>query len=122
MAEDRKKNIALVAGIVIPFVVGFILAYFIWGHGGNKPVDYKQLLLNTVTYIGTIEEKNKELTSKVDSLDAELNVIKQKGQQTGAQSSNTITALNQRISTLETENQRLKGQLQGLTHQATTTQ
>jgi seryl-tRNA synthetase len=120
MAEDRKKTAVLVAGIVIPFLVGVVLGWYIWGHGRNKPVDYKQLLLETVTYISTIEEKNKALTTKVDSLDAEVNVLRQKGQATGAQSQNIITTLNQRVSSLEAENQKLKGQLQGLTSQANT--
>lgn len=120
MAEDRKKTVVLVVSIVVPFLVGFVLGWYIWGHNRNKPVDYKQVLMETVTYIGTIEEKNKELATKVDSLDAEVNVLRQKGQQTGAQNTNIITTLNQRVSSLEAENQKLKSQLQGLTHEANT--
>jgi uncharacterized protein YlxW (UPF0749 family) len=120
MAEDRKKTVVLVVSIVIPFLVGIILGWYIWGHGRNKPVDYKQVLLETVTYISTIEEKNKELSAKVESLDAEVNVLRQKDQASGTQSQNVITTLNQRVGSLEAENQRLKSQLQALAHTAST--
>jgi hypothetical protein len=120
MAEDKRRVVVLAAGIIIPFLVGVILGYFILAHNRNKPVDYKQVLLDAVTYVGTIEEKNKELTTKVESLDAEVNVLRQKGQQSGAQSTNTITVLNQRVSALEAENQKLRGQIQALTHEANT--
>ncbi|HNY65681.1 MAG TPA: hypothetical protein PKM41_09580 [Deltaproteobacteria bacterium] len=121
MFENRRRAVIVVVSIVIPFLAGFVLSWYIWGRGGDKPVDYKQVLQETISYIGTLEEKNKALTGRVDSLDAELAVLRQKGQQTGSQSASTITALNQKVGALEAENQKLKGQIQSMAHEANTT-
>jgi cell division protein FtsB len=121
MAENSKRTVALVAGILIPLLVGFALGYYIWGHGRNKPVDYKQVLVDAAAYVGSMEERNKELTTKVESLDAEVSILRQKGQVSGTQSQNIITTLNQRVSALEAENHKLRDQVKGLAHQADTT-
>lgn len=119
-AMDRKRIILMAAAIAAPVIVGLVLGYYFWG-GEKKPLDYKQTLMDAAAYVRTLEEKNKDLSARVESLDAEVNVLRQKGQQSGTRNTNIVTALNQRVSALEAENQRLKGQIQGLTHQSDTT-
>ena len=119
-AMDRKRIILMAAAVAIPVIVGLVLGYSFWG-GEKKPLDYRQTLMDAAAYVRTLEEKNKDLATRVESLDAEVNVLRQKGQQSGTRNTNIITTLNQRVGFLEAENQRLKGQIRGLTHQADTT-
>ena len=112
MDENRKKFVKPLLVIIIPFLAGFILSWYIWGYSKARHVDYKQVLQDTITYIASIESANKNLTARVESLETEVGTLNQKGQQ--AIDAGMVSSLNKRIQALEGENVRLKGAVRNI--------
>jgi predicted RNase H-like nuclease (RuvC/YqgF family) len=101
--RGRFKAVALV--MLVVFLVGMFLGYYIWGYRRQKSPDYKEMLQQTISYIGAIEEKNKELTARVGSLETEAESLKKRlDQPQGSGGSD----LGRRIEALEKENAELR--------------
>ncbi len=121
MTEEKKRSYTPLILVVIPTLVGLILGYLIWGSDRHKQEDYKQNLQDTINYIATIENKNEELGAKVDSLETEVGMLRQKNQQPADDNSGMVSTLSQRVRNLEAENQRLRQQVRNLTQVTNTT-
>lgn len=114
MTEEKKRSYMPLILVLVPTLVGLILGYLIWGSNGHRQEDYKKNLQDTINYIATIENRNEELGSKVDSLETEVGMLRQKNQQ-APDDSGMVSTLSQRVRNLEAENQRLRQQVRNLT-------
>ncbi len=109
MMEGKNKKIVILAAVIVPFLAGFLLSYYLWGFGKYKNLDHKRVLQETINYISIIENKNESLSTKLDTLETEVNSLKQREQQSPDQKTAAeLAALNRKVAGLEQENLRLK--------------
>jgi hypothetical protein len=105
IAQEKSHVKAILIVLLVIFISGIILGYYIWGYQKQKHPDYREMLQQTITYISTIEEKNQELAKEISSLENELASLKtQQGIPVGSQAAR----LDERIAALEKENADLK--------------
>lgn len=104
-AEGKTHVKAILSVILVIFIAGFVLGYYIWGYGTQKHSDYKDMLQQTITYITTLEEKNLELAKNVSTLENEVASLKK---QQGAPADSQVAQLTNRVAALEKENADLK--------------
>jgi cell division protein FtsB len=108
MTEEKSHVRALLVILLVLFLFGLFLGYYIWGFQKQKHPDYKDMLQQTITYITTLEEKNQELAKGISSLENEVSSLKK---QQGMPENSQITKLNERVAVLEKENVDLKSVL-----------
>ena len=108
MTEEKSHVRALLVILLVLFLFGLFLGYYIWGFQKQRHPDYKDMLQQTITYITTLEEKNQELAKGISSLENEVSSLKK---QQGMPENNQITKLNERVAVLEKENVDLKSVL-----------
>lgn len=102
----EKTNVRAIAVIlVVIFLGGLFVGYYFWGYRKQQHPDYKEMLRQTVSYIATLEEKNKELTSKVGALENEVDSLKK---QQSAPVDIQVANLRDRLAVMEKENADLK--------------
>ena len=77
-AEGKTHVKAILFVILVIFIAGFVLGYYIWGYRTQKNSDYKDMLQQTITYITTLEEKNLELAKSVSTLENEATSLKKR--------------------------------------------
>ncbi|MCU0576510.1 MAG: hypothetical protein MUD15_06765 [Desulfobacterota bacterium] len=109
MEEDKEKSHvrAMAVVLVVVFLVGIFLGYYIWGYRKQQHPDYKDMLKQTISYIATLEEKNQALTSKVGTLENDVVSLKKQQEISGEKSA----GLPDRMAVLEKENADLKASL-----------
>jgi chromosome segregation ATPase len=109
MEEDKEKSHvrAMAVVLVVVFLVGIFMGYYIWGYRKQQHPDYKDMLKQTISYIATLEEKNQALTSKVGTLENDVLSLKKQQEISGEKSA----ALPDRMAVLEKENADLKASL-----------
>jgi cell division protein FtsB len=108
MTEEKSHVRALLVILLVLFLFGLFLGYYIWGFQKQRHPDYKDMLQQTITYITTLEEKNQELAKEISGLENEVSSLKK---QQGMPENNQITKLNERVAVLEKENVDLKSVL-----------
>lgn len=104
-AEGKTHVKAILFVILVIFIAGIVLGYYIWGYRTQKHADYRGMLQQTITYITTLEEKNLELAKKVSTLENEVSSLKK---QQGAPADSQVAQLTNRVAALEKENADLK--------------
>ena len=108
MTEEKSHVRALLVILLVLFLFGLFLGYYIWGFQKQRHPDYKDMLQQTITYITTLEEKNQELAKEISGLENDVSSLKK---QQGMPENNQITKLNERVAVLEKENVDLKSVL-----------
>lgn len=105
MTEEKSHAKALLVILLVLFLSGLFLGYYLWGYRGQQHPDYKDMLQQTITYITTLEEKNQAQVKEISSFENEVASLKK---QQRAPDDSQITRLNERIAVLEKENADLK--------------
>ncbi|MBN2179234.1 MAG: hypothetical protein JW743_07365 [Deltaproteobacteria bacterium] len=68
MTKERKEFLMYLAGIVVLFVAGIVIGYYVWGVEREKKPDYTKYLSKTIEYIESMEKANLVLIEKADAL------------------------------------------------------
>lgn len=101
---DRTNIRAVALGALVVFLAGIALGYYVWGYRAKHNQDYKDMLRQTISYISTLEEKNRDLTERVGRLENEADSLKK---QLGQPHDTKTPSQDSRVADLEKENQDL---------------
>ncbi len=113
-AKKGNRWRAPLIGILIIFILGLGLGYYIWEYRGNGPRDYKQVLTEVIDYIATLEHKNRGLTQRMTELGAELATVKAELAKTPQEKAVELKSLDERILELEGERSELQDEVRQL--------
>jgi len=111
---DRSHAKAIVGVVLVVFLVGVFVGYYIWGYRKQQHPDYKDMLRQTISYISTLEEKNEKMTATIGTLENDVSSLKR---QLAAPEGDQQARISERLAALEKENadlQALKAQQEAL--------
>ncbi|MBW2632225.1 MAG: hypothetical protein JRC90_10820 [Deltaproteobacteria bacterium] len=64
----KGEFISYIAGIIVLFIVGIVVGYYVWGVEREETANYTEYLSSTIKYIESIEKANLVLTEKTVAL------------------------------------------------------
>ncbi len=105
MEEERSHVRFILVILLVIFLVGLFAGYYFWGYRKVSQPDYKDMLKQTISYISSLEEKNRGLSAQVTAMEKEVDSLKKQQDTT---EDNRMVRLNERLSVLEKENADLK--------------
>ena len=105
MEEERSHVRFILVILLVIFLVGLFAGYYFWGYRKVSQPDYKDMLKQTISYISSLEEKNRGLSAQVTAMENEVDSLKKQQDTT---EDNRMVRLNERLSVLEKENADLK--------------
>lgn len=108
MTNEKKNSMIPLLLVLIVFIVGLGLGYYIWGVKRHKQVDYKEFLKQTIDYIATIEHKNLRLVEQNTALENEMALVKEQQKQTPQDVKGSIEELEATVRTLQQDNANLR--------------
>lgn len=103
--KERTHVRAIAVILVVVFLSGVFLGYYVWGYRRQLHPDYKEMLKQTISYISTLEEKNQEMTAKIGTLENDVASLKK---QMSAPVEDQQARISERLAALEKENADLK--------------
>ncbi len=109
-AKKSRFSVYLVSALVI-FLAGIVAGYALWGKADSSP-DYKKTLNDVITYIATIEHKNRKLSEQIGTLEDQVEQLEAAQSAPAASSGDgQLAQLQGQLGALQQENAALKASM-----------